>query len=114
MPVSWTTLEGRTIIREIIEAEVPQWQNGPRDTQVEVWSYAMARESTILVASIGWGKTAAFFGPIIVMHHLLKHPRPRIPSPPRSPVALIVTPLVELGNAHVGGYRILGNLSNST
>ena len=60
-PFSWTTLEGRTVIREIIEAEVPQWQNGPRDTQVEVWSYAMARESTILVASTGWGKTAAFF-----------------------------------------------------
>ena len=30
LPFSWTSLEGRTIIREIIKACLPQWRNGPR------------------------------------------------------------------------------------
>ncbi|CAA7262720.1 unnamed protein product [Cyclocybe aegerita] len=57
---------------------------------------------TILIASTGWGKTSAFFGPILVLRHLIKNPRPNlnIPRLPRKPVALVVTLLIELGYAH--------------
>lgn len=62
---------------------------------------------TILVASTGWGKTAAFFGSVLILQHL-KDPKNRqindqtkLAPPPALPVALVVTPLVELGNAHV-------------
>ena len=47
------------------------------------------------------GKTTAFFVPILVLQHLLKYPKPQIPKPPQRPVALVVTPLIELGKAHV-------------
>ncbi|KIM38543.1 hypothetical protein M413DRAFT_75866 [Hebeloma cylindrosporum] len=99
-PFSWTSLEGRTVIREIIEARIPQWTTEPRPAQLECWSHTLAGIPTILIALTGWGKTTAFFVPILVLQHLLKYPKPRIPQPPPHPVALVVTPLIELGNAH--------------
>ena len=98
---SWTSLEGRTVIREILEERIPQWTNGPRPAQLDCWSQSLAGWSTILIASTGWGKTTAFFVPILVLQHLINHPKPGIPRPPSSPVALVVTPLIELGNVHV-------------
>ncbi|KAF8965632.1 ATP-dependent DNA helicase RecQ [Flammula alnicola] len=98
-PFSWISLEGRTVIREIVEAAVPQW-TAPRDTQLDCWAHILQGIPTILIASTGWGKTSAFFIPILVLKHLQKHPNPRVPKLPSSPVALVVTPLIELGNAH--------------
>jgi len=43
------------------------------DCGIEVLSYVMAREFTILVTSTGWGKTVAFFGPVIFIHLLLNY-----------------------------------------
>lgn len=100
-PFSWLSVEGRTRIRGIIEEQVPQWRNGPRPHQVESWAHTLEKKSLMLIASTGSGKTAAFYGPIIIMHHLLKTPVPGIPTPPKKPMALIVTPLIELGNNHV-------------
>lgn len=98
---SWTSLEGRTVIREIVEERIQQWRTGPRLSQIDCWSKSLAGVPTILIASTGWGKTTAFFVPILVLQHLSNHPKPRIPRPPSCPVALVVTPLIELGNAHV-------------
>jgi len=105
-PFSWTSLEGRTIVREIIEARLPQWQNGPKATQVRCWSYTLEKIPTILVASTGWGKTSAFYGPLSVQQNLRQYPRPNVPQPPKKLVALVVTPLIELGNAHVSPYSL--------
>lgn len=105
---SWTSLEGRTIIREILEERITQWTNGPRPAQLDCWSQSLAGRPTILIASTGWGKTTAFFVPILVLQHLVNHPKPRIPRPPSSPVALVVTPLIELGNAHASEISDFG------
>ena len=96
---SWTSLEGRTVIREIIEDRIPEWRTWP--AQLDRWSHTLAGIPTILIASTGWGKTTVFFVPILVLQHLLKYPKPQIPKPPQRPVALVVTPLIELGKAHV-------------
>jgi len=32
---SWLSPQGKTLIREIIQQRLPQWSNGPRDSQVE-------------------------------------------------------------------------------
>ncbi|KAF8163197.1 P-loop containing nucleoside triphosphate hydrolase protein [Crassisporium funariophilum] len=105
---SWVSTIGRTIIREIIEERLPQWPNGPHDTQVECWAHSLQAIPTILIASTGWGKRAAFFGPILVLEHLVKHPKPGLPKIPSKPVVLVVTPLIELGNAHAREIAQLG------
>lgn len=104
----WTSTEGRAKIKEIITQRLPQWTTGPRDSQVDCWAHNLMHIPTILVASTGWGKTAAFFGAILVLQHLFKDPAHRqiteeitLLPPPAVAVALVVTPLVELGNAHV-------------
>ena len=57
-PFSWTLLEGRTVIREIIEEHIPEWRTRP--AQLDCWSHTLAgipTIPTILIASTGWGKT---------------------------------------------------------
>ena len=98
---SWTTPEGRTVAREIIEQRIPQWPSGARPFQLDCWVQTLARKPVVLIASTGGGKTAAFFGPIIIMQDLVRNPRHNIPPPPQNPIALVITPLIELGNNHV-------------
>ncbi|KAF8238027.1 hypothetical protein L208DRAFT_1388258 [Tricholoma matsutake] len=43
-----------------------------------------------------------------VMEHLLGNPIAGIPQPPSHPIALIVTPLIELGNNHVREIEAVG------
>ncbi|KAF8187145.1 ATP-dependent DNA helicase RecQ [Pholiota molesta] len=105
---SWISTIGQTIIREIIEERLPQWPNGPHVSQVECWAHSLQAVPTILIASTGWGKTAAFFGPILVLEHLRQHPRPGLPEIPSNPVVVVVTPLIELGNAHAREIALLG------
>ena len=40
------------------------------------------------------------------MQDLIRNPRPHIPQPPKNPIALVVTPLIELGNNHVCANHI--------
>ena len=96
----WTSLKGRTIIREILEERIPQWTIGPRPTQLYCWTQSLwaANDSH----RFNWlGKGDRIFVPILVLRHLVNHLKPRIPRPPSSPVALVVTPHIEMGNAHV-------------
>lgn len=112
---AWTSNEGKAKIREIITQRLPQWSTGPRDSQVDCWAQNLMHVPTILVASTGWGKTAAFFGAILVLQYLQEPANRQITDeikllpPPAKPVALIVTPLIELGYAHVrlwSGYYL--------
>ena len=50
-----------------------------------------------------WKYWGLYQGPILYQGPVkdCNHPKPWIPQPPSSPVALVVTPLIELGNAHV-------------
>ncbi|KAG6818625.1 hypothetical protein H0H93_003378 [Arthromyces matolae] len=98
---SWISDEGELLVRKIVQKHVIQWPSGPRAHQLESWVYTLSKKSILLIAATGSGKTATFYGPILVMLHLLKSPVEGIPSPPSHPVALIVTPLVELGNNQV-------------
>ena len=81
-PFSWTSLEGRTVIHEIIEERIPEWRTRP--AQLDCWSHTLAGIPTILIASTGWGKNYSVFVPILVLQHLLKYPKPQIPKPPIS------------------------------
>jgi ATP-dependent helicase YprA (DUF1998 family) len=76
---SWRTVKGRARVRGIIEERVPQWPSGPRDYQLNAWVQTLDNIPLILIASTGAGKTAAFYGPILVMQHLLTHPVEGIP-----------------------------------
>ncbi|KAF8240405.1 hypothetical protein L208DRAFT_748634 [Tricholoma matsutake] len=64
-------------------------------------AHTLDKISLVLITSTGSGKTAAFYALLLVMEHLLQNPVDGIPQPPSNPVALIVTPLIELGNNHV-------------
>ncbi|KAF8069203.1 P-loop containing nucleoside triphosphate hydrolase protein [Lyophyllum atratum] len=84
-----------------MEELIPQWQNGPRDFQVDIWAHILDKIPVLLIAHTGGGKTAAFWGPIRIMQYLLRHPVNTIPKPPSRPVGIIITPLIELGNNHL-------------
>jgi len=73
--ISWNSVDGRKIICEIVLKEVPQWEKRPRDKQIERWSYALAGLPTVLIGSTGWGKTSAFFFPVLILRNLIQHPR---------------------------------------
>jgi len=47
------------------------------------------------------GGNHCFFVPILILQHPSNHPKLEIPKPPSWPIALVVTLLIELGNAHV-------------
>ncbi|KAH7914697.1 ATP-dependent DNA helicase RecQ [Hygrophoropsis aurantiaca] len=64
--------------------------------------------SQLLIAPTGGGKTACFYGILLVMDYLRENPHPRFPTPPSNPVVLIVTPLNELGNSHAAEMMELG------
>ncbi|KAF8056183.1 ATP-dependent DNA helicase RecQ [Lyophyllum atratum] len=96
---SWLTVEGRTRIRGIVEELIPQWSNGGRPHQIDSWAHTLEKVPVLLISSTGSGKTAAFYIPILIMRYLLQNPVDGIPKPPKHPVALVVTPLVELGNS---------------
>ena len=99
-------MEGYARICGIIEERVPQWNNGPRSYQLESWAHTLDKISLVLIAPTGSGKTAAFYAPLLVMEHLLWNPVSGIPQPSSHPIALIVTPLIELGNNHVSFFEI--------
>ncbi|RDB15447.1 Werner syndrome ATP-dependent helicase [Hypsizygus marmoreus] len=104
----WLSTENRALIRGIIEEHLPQWRNGPKSSQVECWAHILQKIPLLLIASTGWEKTAAFFGPLLVLQELLRNPRPGIPNPPKKPVGLVVTPLIELRNNHAREIMEIG------
>jgi len=44
--------------------------------------YTLEKIPTILVASTGWGKTSAFYGPFLVQQNQRQYPRPNVRQPP--------------------------------
>ncbi|KAF6745111.1 ATP-dependent DNA helicase RecQ [Ephemerocybe angulata] len=109
---TWTSNAGKTTITEILRAVIPQWPTGPHEFQVDACANLLDKKPTVLLASTASGKTATFFCPLLVLQHLLKHPRPEIPSEsiPAKPVVLVVTPLVELGNNHAKEMAAFNNM----
>jgi hypothetical protein len=67
IPFSWLSPQGKTLIRDIIQQRLPQWSNGPRDSQLECWAHNLEQIPTILIASTGWGITAEFFCAVMVL-----------------------------------------------
>ncbi|EFI27619.1 ATP-dependent DNA helicase RecQ [Coprinopsis cinerea okayama7 len=108
-PFSWFDDAKRALIRGILESLIEQWPSGPRDFQVEACASVMEKRPLIVIASTAMGKTATFFTPLLVYQYLGANPRPNVPSfcPPK-PVVLVVTPLVELGNAHAEEMKLFG------
>ncbi|KAF8233341.1 hypothetical protein L208DRAFT_1395771 [Tricholoma matsutake] len=100
-PHSWRSMEGHAWICRIIEQHIPQWTNGPCSYQLESWAHTLDKISLVLIAPTGSGKTTAFYALLLVMEHLLGNPIAGILQPPSHLIALIVTPLIELGNNHV-------------
>jgi hypothetical protein len=51
---SWLSLQGKTLIHEIIQQRLPQWSNGPRDSQVNCWAHNLECIPTISIASTAY------------------------------------------------------------
>ena len=94
------SLEVRTIIREIIEARLLQWRNCLEATQVECWSYTLEKIPTTCCIDRMGQDVSLIWSPFGSTEPSAV-PRPNVPQLPEKPVALVVTPLIELGNAHV-------------
>jgi len=80
--LSWTSLEGRTVIHDIIEERIPEWRTGPRPCLGQLNSIvglALAGIPTILIASTGWGKPTSFFVLILLLQYRLKYSKTQIP-----------------------------------
>ncbi|KDQ50833.1 hypothetical protein JAAARDRAFT_51106 [Jaapia argillacea MUCL 33604] len=99
--ISWLSADRQNLIRTIIKSRIPEWTTGPRDFQLESWAYSLDGKPQLNIVATGGGKTALFYGPLLIAQHLLRYPVPGIKPVPPKPVILIVTPLVELGNKHV-------------
>lgn len=109
--VDFTTLltnllnsERHSLFNHIIEKCIPQWTTGPRNFQQVSWGYTMDGTNQFVAVPCGGGKTALFYVPIIIILYLIKHKvlftvagRPA----PVSPIALVVSPLIELENSQV-------------
>ncbi|KII85949.1 hypothetical protein PLICRDRAFT_65078, partial [Plicaturopsis crispa FD-325 SS-3] len=101
----WLRPERQDLIRSIFRERIPQWTHGPRDFQIEAWGHILNGTPLLAVVATGGGKTALYYGPIIIYHYLFHHPSlldvaaQRIL--PRKPVAIVVSPLIELGNSQV-------------
>ncbi|KAH7902760.1 hypothetical protein BJ138DRAFT_979926, partial [Hygrophoropsis aurantiaca] len=93
----WISPERIALICGLIEARVPQWRNGARKFQLESWARTLAGSSQLLVVPTGGGKTAVFYGVLLVLEELAKNPVVGIGPVPKTPVAMVVTPLNELG-----------------
>lgn len=102
-PSSWLSIERKTDLRGIIENRIPQWRSGARPFQMESWAYLLEGIPVIVVVPTAGGKTALFYGPILIYQSLQKNPVKDVNLhylPPK-PVALIVSPLNELGHSQV-------------
>ncbi|KAF9230789.1 P-loop containing nucleoside triphosphate hydrolase protein, partial [Melanogaster broomeanus] len=106
----WLSSERQSLIRQIISARLPQWPTGPHKFQVESWARTLDGQSQLLVVPTGGGKTAVFYGILLILEHLKKSPIHEL-GPfkfPNNPVIMIVTPLNELGNMHAAEMTAMG------
>ena len=78
-PFSWTSLEGRTIIREIIKVCLPQWRNGPTGPKATQLNAGLRRFRLFFLHRRG----------------------------AKSPSHQWVTPLIGLGNTHISHHSFL-------
>ena len=74
--------------------------NGPRSASSTAgWEALLGSQQFSSFNFLGKGEW--IFVPMLVLQHIVDHPKPQIHQPPSSPVALVMTPLIELGNVHV-------------
>ncbi|KAI0055770.1 P-loop containing nucleoside triphosphate hydrolase protein [Artomyces pyxidatus] len=107
----WLAPEQRSFIQQIITQLIPQWSTGPRDFQLSSWARTLQGISQINIVPCAGGKTALFYGPILIIQHLVKEGIPfkvRGRPPPKKPVMLVVGPLVELQNSQVSEMKEVG------
>ncbi|KAH7916987.1 hypothetical protein BV22DRAFT_1027127 [Leucogyrophana mollusca] len=64
--------------------------------------------SQLIVVPTSRGKTSLFYGPLLVVQHLLKNPRPGIGPLPQYPVIMEITPLNALGDSQASEMDELG------
>lgn len=99
--VKWTSIAGHEKIRSIIKEVIPQWTDGPRDFQVGSWARTLESIDQLAIIYTGAGKTTLFYVPVLIMQYMNKNPDKKFAPFPRAPVALVIVPLIELGNNHV-------------
>lgn len=89
----WSSTDGKTSIKTILTAALPQWTNGPRDWQVNATAAVLDGHDQLLVAGCGEGKTAAAYLHLLVRHELLWKPSlPRYGAKvPPKPVVLMIS-----------------------
>ncbi|KAF9234427.1 hypothetical protein BU15DRAFT_13834, partial [Melanogaster broomeanus] len=99
----WLSDRAHQVVRNIIKEKLTQWPAGPRDFQVDAWCRTLAGVSQLLVVPTGGGKTALFFGTLLIIHELLKRPHPILKTHklPPNPMVVVVTPLNALGDTQV-------------
>lgn len=99
--IAWTSQEGKALIRNLVTQLIPQWPEGPREHQVSSWARTLARQAQFSFVATGGGKTSLFYGPVLIADYLSKYPVDGFLPLPASPIAVVVVPLIELGNNHV-------------
>lgn len=99
--VKWTSNEGHEKIRSIIQEVIPQWTDSPRDYQVDSWARTLDSIDQLAIIYTSAGKTTLFYVPVLIMQYVNKNPEKKFALFPRTPVALVIVPLIELGNNHV-------------
>ncbi|EGO02163.1 hypothetical protein SERLA73DRAFT_133013, partial [Serpula lacrymans var. lacrymans S7.3] len=112
----WLSQERRALVPGIIEGHpnLQHWSTGPREYQVESWIHSLASVSQLLVVPTGGGKTAVFYGLLLLIQELITNPVHGVEDLPTTPVILIVTPLIALGNTQVSSLTTTNNRAYQT
>ena len=91
---SWSSLKGEEIIQELF----PSWP------AAYFHQRTLDRKKWLVFTKTGGEKTSLFYGPMVIAQYLNEHPvlgfRPSVLLSAK-PVALVVVPLIELGNNRV-------------
>jgi superfamily II DNA helicase RecQ len=92
-PHFWQSLNGHSLINEIVQKRIPTWNDGLKSCQRDVIGKILDGERVFWVAATGEGKSAAFQVPIIVHDELRRNPAlcPGF-SAKKKAVGIVVTP----------------------
>ncbi|KAI0072463.1 P-loop containing nucleoside triphosphate hydrolase protein [Panus rudis PR-1116 ss-1] len=106
----WSSPEGLKLLKDILKRLIPAWKDGPHDWQIKVTANILDGKDTYLVAACGEGKTAAAYLHLLVRQELARNPDlnrfgTKIVE---NPIAIMVGPLVDLGNSRVEEMMKIG------